>query len=89
MKKKHSNLQGRKEKYKPIYQLGQLLRSADIKSFFSKGETTNYSYKIYAFTEVINNTTPSRRFNCLSKIYYENILRSTKITLERNNQGIK
>ena len=69
MKKKYSNLQDRKEKYKPIYQLGQLLRSADIKKFSTKGETTNYSYKFYTFTEVINNTIPSPRFNCLSKIY--------------------
>ena len=45
MKKKvHSNLQDRRVKQQQKYKLGQLVRSADIKRVFSKGDSTNWSY---------------------------------------------
>ena len=39
-----SNLQGRIEKQTPKFILGQLVRTADIKRNFSKGDSTNYSF---------------------------------------------
>ena len=45
--------------------LGQLVGSADIKRVFSKGDSTNWSYKLYTITEVIHDTIPSYRFNYL------------------------
>ena len=39
----YSNLQDRRDKHQPKYKLGQLVRTADIKRVFSKGDSTNYS----------------------------------------------
>ena len=55
----YSNLQDRRVKQQPKYQLGQLVRTADIKKVFSKVNNTNYSYSLYTITEVIHDTIPS------------------------------
>ena len=39
--------------------LGQLVRTADNKGVFSKGDSTNYSYNFYTTTEVIHDAIPS------------------------------
>ena len=39
-----SNLRDRRVKQQPKFKLGQLVRTADIKKVFSKGDSTNYSY---------------------------------------------
>ena len=69
--------------------LGQLLRTADNKRVFSKGDSTNYSYKLYTITEVLHDTIPSYRFNYLPERYNENLLLPTKLTLDENNQVMK
>ena len=42
----YSNLQDKLKILNPKIKLGQLVRTADIKRVFSKGDSTNYSYKI-------------------------------------------
>ena len=42
----YSNLQNRRDKQLPKFILGQLVRTADIKKVFSKGDSTNYSYEL-------------------------------------------
>ena len=54
-----SNLQDKGRKLDPKFKLGQLVRTADIRRVFSKGDSTNYSYKLYTITEVIHDTIPS------------------------------
>ena len=79
---KHSNLQNTREK---IYQiincnkLGRIVRSADNRKVFSKGDTTNRSYKLYTITETIHDTTPSYLHNFLPDGYNANLIRSTKM----------
>ena len=41
----YSNLKDNREVRKPNYKLGPLVRTADIKRVFSKGDSTNWSYK--------------------------------------------
>ena len=65
----YNNLQDRRVKQKPKFHLGQLIRTADIKKVFSKGDSTNYSYELYTITEVIHDTIPSHRINCLPGRY--------------------
>ena len=65
----YSNLQGKRKKLNPKFKLGQLVRTADIKRVFSKGDSTNYSYKLYTITEIIHDTIPSYRPIDLYKIY--------------------
>ena len=85
----YSNLQDKRKKLNPNFKLGQLVRTADIKRVFSKGDSTNYSYKLYTITEIIHNTIPSYRINYLRERYNQNLLLPTKLSLEQNNQVMK
>ena len=84
-----SKLKYDREIQKPKYKLGQLVRTADIKRVFSKGDSTNWSYKLYTITEVIHDTIPSCRIEYLPERYNENLLLSTKLSLDENNQVLK
>ena len=55
----YKNLLDKRKKIKPKYEIGDLVRTADLKKTFSKKDTTNWSYKIYITTEIINDTIPS------------------------------
>ena len=55
----------------------------------SKGDSTIFSYKLYTITEVLHDTSPSYGSDYLPERYYENLLRSTNLTLEQNNQVVK
>ena len=85
----YTNLKDNREIQKPKFQLGQLVRTADIKKVFSKGDSTNYSYKLYTITEVIHDTIPSYRIDYLPERYNENLLLPTKLSLEQNNKIMK
>ena len=69
--------------------MGDLVRSSGTKSVFSKRDSTNYSYEVYTITEVIHDTFPSYRINCLPGSYNQNLLLSTKLSPEENNQDMK
>ena len=47
------NLLDKREKIKPKFQVNDLVRTADLKKTFSKGDMTNWSYKLYKITEII------------------------------------
>ena len=83
------NLRDDREKQRPKFKIGDLVRAADFKRVFSKGDSTNYSYKLYTITEVIHDTIPSYRIDFLPERYNENLLLPTKLSLEQNNQVIK
>ena len=85
----YSNLQDKRKKLNPKFKLGQLVRTADIKRVFSRGDSTNYSYKLYTITEIIHDTIPSYRLNYLPERYNQNLLLPTKLTLDENNQIMK
>ena len=85
----YSNLQDKRKILNPKYKLGQLVRTADIKRVFSKGDSTNWSYKLYTITEVIHDTIPAYRIDYLLERYNENLLLPTKLSLDENNQVMK
>ena len=85
----YSNLQDKRKKLKPKYKLGQLVRTADIKRVFSKGDSTNYSYKLYTITEIIHDTVSSYRIDYLPERYNENLLLPSQLTLDENSQIMK
>ena len=88
-RKVYCNLKDKREIQKPKFKLGQLVRTADIKRVFSKGDSTNYSYKLYTITEIIHDTIPSYRIDYLRERFKENLLLPTKLSLEENNQIMK
>ena len=82
----YSNLQDRTIGQQPKNKLGQLVLTADTKQVFSKGDPTNWSYKLFTITEVLHDTLPSYRTDYLPERYNENLLLPTKLTLDENNQ---
>ena len=85
----YNNPKDNREIQKPKFKLGDLIRTADIKKVFRKGDSTNYSYKLYRITEIIHDSIPSYRIDYLPEIYNENLSRSTKLTFEQNNHVTK
>ena len=85
----YNNLKDAREIQEPKFKLGQLVRTADIKRVFSKGDSTNYSYKLYTITEVIHDTIPSYRIEYLQERYNENLLLPTKLSIDKNNKILK
>ena len=85
----YNNLRDDREKQQPKYKLGQLVRTADIKRVFSKGDSTNYSYKLYTITEIVHDTIPSYRLDYLPERFNENLLLPSKLSLEENNHVMK
>ena len=43
----YNNLQDKRTKRNPKYKVGDFVRTADKRSIFSKGDSTNWSYKLY------------------------------------------
>ena len=84
-----SNLKENREIQKSKYKLGQLARTADIKKVFSKGDSTNWSYKLYTKTEKIYDNIPTCKINHLPERLNKNLLLPTKLSLEENNKVMK
>ena len=74
---------------KPKLQINDIVRVADLKKVFSKGDTTNWSYKLYKITEITNDTIPSYRLDNLPERYNESLLKKTELTLKENNTVMK
>ena len=85
----YNNLKDNREIQKPNYKLGQLVRTADNKRVFSKGDSTNWSYKLYTITEVIHDTIPSYRIDYLPERNNQNLLLPTELSLDENNKVMK
>ena len=55
----YKDLLDKRKKIKPKFQINDLVRTADLKKMFSKGDTTNWSYTLYKIAEIIKDTIPS------------------------------
>ena len=49
---------------------------------FSKGDTTDWSYKLYKITEIINDTIPSYHIDNLPERYNESFLKKTDLSMK-------
>ena len=85
----YKNLLDKRIKIKPKLQINDLVRTADLKKTFSKGDTTNWSYKLYKITEIINDTIPSYHIDNLPERYNEALLKKTKLTMKENKDVMK
>ena len=85
----YKNLLDKRKKLKPKYEIGDLVRTADIKKMFSKSDTTNWSYKLYKITEITSDTVPSYKINNLSERYNESLLKKTELTMKENENVMK
>ena len=85
----YKNFLDKRNKIKPKFQINDLVRTADLKKTFSKVDTTNWSYKLYKITEIINDTIPSFEINKLSERYNESLLKKTDLTMKENKDVMK
>ena len=85
----YKNLLDKRKKIEPKFQINDLVRTADLKKTFSKGDTTNWSYKLYKITEIINDTIPSYKIDNLPERYNESLLKKTDLTLKENISVMK
>ena len=85
----YKNLLDKRKKVKPKFQINDLVRTADLKKTFSKGDTTNWSNKLYKITEIINDTIPSYRLVNLKERYNESLLKKTELTMKENKDVMK
>ena len=85
----YKNLIDKREKIKPKFQINVLVRVADLKKAFSKGDTTNWSYKLYKITEIVNDTIASYKIDNLPERYNESLLKRTDLTMKENNSVMK
>ena len=85
----YKNLLDKRKKIKPKYEIGDLVRTADLRRTFSKGDTTNWSYKLYKITEIIKDTIPSYHIDNLKERYNQSLLKKTDLTMKENNAVMK
>ena len=85
----YKSLLDKRKKVNPKFQINDLVRTADLKKTFSKGDTTNWFYKLYKITEIINDTIPSYRFDNLNERYNESLLKKTELTMKENDNVMK
>ena len=85
----YKNLIDKRKKIKPKFQINDLVRTADLKRTFSKGDTTTWSYKLYKITEIINDTIPSYKIDNLPERYNEALLKNTNLTMKENDNVMK
>ena len=71
------------------FRVNDLVRVADLKKASSKGDTTNWSSKLYKITEILNYTILSYRIDNLLKRYNEALLRKTELSSKENDSVLK
>ena len=85
----YKNLLDKRKKIKPKYEIRDLVRTADLKKTFSKGDTTNWSYKLYKITEIVHDTIPSYKIDNLKERYNESLLKKTELSMKENDNVMK
>ena len=78
----YRSLLDKRKKIKPKFLINDLVRTANLKRTFSKGDTTNWSYILYKITEIINDTIPAYKIDNLPKRYNESLLKKSQLTLK-------
>ena len=85
----YKNLLDERKKVIPKFQINDLVRVAELKKTFSKGDTTNWSYKLYKITEIIKYTMASYKIDKLPEGYNESLLKKTELSMKENNSVMK
>ena len=85
----YKNLLDKRKKIKPKYEIGDLVRTADLNKTFSKGDTTSWSYKLYKITDIVNDTVPSYKKDNSPERYNESLFKKTGLTMKENDNVMK
>ena len=85
----YKNILDKRKKINPKYEIGDLVRTADLKKTFSKSDTTNWSYQLYRISEIVNDTIANYHIDNLPERYNEALLKKTELTLKQNKDVMK
>ena len=85
----YKNLLDKRKRISSEFQINDLFRTADLRKTFSKGDMTNWSYKLYNYTKIINDTIPSYKIEKLKGRHNEALLKKTELSLKENKDVMK
>ena len=87
----YKQLLDKRNKTKPKFRVNYFVRFDDVKKTFSKGETTNWNYKLYKVTENFNDTISSYHIDNLPERYryYEALLKKRELSMKANDSVMK
>ena len=83
------NPKNNREIQNPKFQLGDLVRTSDIRKVLSKGDNINYSYEIYTITQTTHDTITGYKLSYKPERYSQNLILPTKLPLDEINQVMK
>ena len=78
-----------KRERKPKLQVNDLVRTANLKNAFSRGDSSNWSYQLYKFTEIVNDKISSYRIDNLLERYNAALLKKTALSVRENKDVMK
>ena len=79
----------KRNKIKPKFRVNDLVRVADLRKTFPKGDSTNWFFYLYKFAEVIIETIPRYRIDNLPERYNEALLEKTELAVKENKDVMK
>ena len=85
----YKNLLDKRKKITHKFKIKDLARTAGLKKTFSKGGTTNWSYKLCKITEIINDTIAGFKIDKLPERYNESLLKKTDLAMKETDNVIK
>ena len=85
----YKNSIDKRKKIKPKFQINDLVRTADLRNTFSKGDTLDWSDKLYKNTDILNDTISSYKLDNFSERYNESILKKTELSMKENISALK
>ena len=86
----YKNILDKRKKFKPKHEIGELVRTLDLRNKrLLKSDKTNWSYKLYKITELLNDTIPSYKIDNLKQRNNEALLKKTELTTKENNTVMK
>ena len=71
----YQNLLDKQKRVEPKFQVKDFLRAADLKRTFSKGDTTDWSYKLNVITQIVHYTMPRYHTDYFLEPYNEALLK--------------
>ena len=79
----HQNLLDKRKKLKPKYKSNGLVKTADLKTTFSKGDKTNWIFILHKITENVNDTIPCYKIDRLPERCNEALLKKTQLAVKK------
>ena len=77
----YKNLLDKRKKVNLNFQVIALVKTADLKKPFSKGDTTKRSYKVFKMKKIVIDTIPSYHIDILPERYNKAFLKRTNLSL--------